>query len=154
MLFLLFSSCFLPFSSARTRDYLEGRRLFSPSVAANFYEIAYEIGGEDELSAAEIQQAIVFFRAAMVLDNRAKYILPDMIKLASRSHEHDYSEIIYEMLLAYIDESADLEVARSGISYLLDRLNTRDEKEAFLAELLISVNSSGNKVLVSDESDT
>ena len=149
-LFLLFSSCFLPFSSARTRDFLEGKRLYSPSVAVKFYEIACETAGEDELGDAEIEQAIVFFKAAMALDNRAKYILPDMIKLASRSREHDYSGIIHEMLLAYIDESADLEVARSGISYLLDRLNTRDEKESFLAELLISVDNSGNKVLASE----
>ena len=60
-------------------------KLFSPSVAKRFYEIAYELAKPEDASGSEIEQAMALMNATSVLDDRTDYILPDMIRLVSLS---------------------------------------------------------------------
>ena len=167
--FLVFSILLFSSLSAQAQDPFEAERLFSPSVAQRFYEIAYELANEIEnsdsdpilqkdrkmethstertekeklnatrytLHANKTEQAIMFLIAAINLDNRANYVLPDMIKLTSRHSNRDYSEMVYNLLANYVDESADLEVAKEAVRYLLERLNSREQREKLLQDLL------------------
>jgi len=139
-------------------------QLFSPSVGQIFYDIAYDLAKESasavnskvEINVADKikqmqqrQQAIIFLTATINLDSRANYVLPDMINLAYQYSDTDYSSLVYQLLLGYISESADLEVTRKAVGYLLDRLNSREEREKLLKDMITSV-SDKNAVLESE----
>lgn len=124
-------------------------RLFSPSVGQKFYEIAYELANAPKLTKNQAQQAMIFLTATTNLDSRAKYVLTDMIKLASQDPDQDYSELLRKLLESYVDESADLEIARAAIGYLMARLDSREQREQFLAEMLKTMEKK-NKVLTSE----
>ena len=126
----------------------DSEQLFSPSIGERFYEIAYELANSQVVSSAETEQAIVFLTATMNLDSRANYVVGDMIKLACRYPEQSRTktgraeallvrdELVHFLLAKYVNESADLEPVREAISYLLERLDSREEREKLLEELL------------------
>ncbi len=109
---------------------IEDQKLFSSSVSQKFYEIAYELTstssrlGEarrspaaepahsEDVSGPQLDQAIVFLTAAMKLDNNARDARPLLIKLACRDPEKDHSALVYNLLMDYVDESADVEIAK------------------------------------------
>jgi hypothetical protein len=62
-----------------------------------------------------------------------------MIKLASGNPAWDYSELVYNLLADYIDKSADLEVVTPAVRYLLERLDSREERERLLEDLLANM---------------
>ena len=113
-------------------------RLASSSVAEIFYEIAYELAYQGDITAAEADQAIILLTAAMNLDRRADYVNPLLIKLTCQHSETDQSPFVYHLLGNYIDESADadLEPVRMAIRYLLAQLNSREEREKLLADII------------------
>jgi len=121
---------------AQTPKYSE--ELFSPSVSQTFYEIAYELAAEDT-NTKNTQQAIIYLTSALNLDSRAAYIMPQLIKLTSQQTNQDYSQLIYNLLVKYTDESADLDVITQATRYLLERLDSREQREQMLLELLRSL---------------
>ena len=112
--------------------------LFSPSVSQAFYEIAYELAAQDT-NTENAQQAIIYLTAALNLDNRAAYVMPELIKIASRQTDQDYSQLIYNLLVKYTDKSADLDVIAQAVRYLLEKLDSREQREQMLLELLRSL---------------
>ena len=132
-------------SAEQTIPTTEVGRLFSPSVARRFYEIASEIADSKSITELQAEQAIVFLSAAMSLDNRADYAIPVLIKCACQQERADYSTLVSRLFARYVDETADTEVAREAIRYLLDRLDSREEREQFLARMLSDY---GNKNVV------
>jgi hypothetical protein len=114
----------------------ESRPLYSPSVGQSFYEVAHELAGAEQLDALEIEQGVILLVAASRLDGAADYMLQDLIRLAAGNPDRDYSELIEQVLAKYVDESADLEVVRQAVSYLLARLNSRDQREQLLEQML------------------
>ncbi|MHC4193266.1 MAG: tetratricopeptide repeat protein [Planctomycetota bacterium] len=112
------------------------RPLFSPTVAQRFYEIAYDIANSQDVDGPQVEQAIIFLAATVNLDTRAEYVMPEMINLAARDPETEHSKLVGYLLRNYVNESADLEVIRKAISYLLEQLNSREEREEALAEML------------------
>ena len=136
--FLVFSAiiiCSLPAYAQGPGD-LE--RLTSASAGKIFYEIAYEIGNSPDITSAEADQAIIFLTAAMTLDSSAGYVIDLLIKLTSQHSERDNSKLVYQLLRHYVDKSveADLEPARAAIRYLLNQLNSREEREDLLKKML------------------
>ncbi|MHC4333407.1 MAG: tetratricopeptide repeat protein, partial [Planctomycetota bacterium] len=127
----------------------ETEQLLSSSVAREFFDIAYELANSPDGTAAEGQQAITFLKAADQLDPTADYYLPDLIRLLARQPDQDHSALMYELLLKYTNESIDLEVAGQAIAYLLQRQNSREEKEQLFAALLKDLGGK-NKVLDSE----
>jgi len=128
-------------ANERTRtkmDYTDVR--VSPSdvgVGPCFYQIAYELANSQDITAPQAQQAIVLLTAAKELGGTtAQQIQPLLIKLACEYSETDYSQQMYRWLDEYVSESIDLEVAKKAIRYLLDRLNTREQREKLLQDLL------------------
>lgn len=124
-------------------------RLFSPSVARRLHDMAYELGKDEGAGAPEIEQAIVLLKAAMELDSRAGYALPTLIEFACRGSRIDHSALVRGLLGDYIGEAADLEVARKAVMYLLERVNSREERETILGELLVTVGGK-NAIFSSD----
>ena len=152
---VLLYSCTL----SRAQGPSDSEHLFSPSVGQRFYEVAYELANSEDVTASEAEhlrhehlrheQAIIFLTATMNLDSRANYVYPVLIKLACQYPEEDASELVSYLLSNYVDESADLEVIRRGIAYLLGRVNSREEQEKTLEEMMRNLGSK-NKVLGSE----
>ncbi|MFB0552227.1 MAG: tetratricopeptide repeat protein [Phycisphaerae bacterium] len=129
---------------------IENRKLFSSSVSQKFYEIAYELTsansrlGEARRSPA-VEPAIVFLTAAMKLDKNASDARSLLIKLACQdteqpsfllSQESRGGNLVYNLLMDYVDESADVEIAKKAVVYLLAHLNTREQREKLLEQML------------------
>ena len=133
---LILSFCCLP---ARAQGPLGAEPLFSPSVGQTFYEVAHELANSKDLTERQVDQAIILLGATTDLDRRANYVLPDMIKLASRNPAWDYSELVYNLLASYVNKSADMEVVAAAVGYLLERLNSREERERLLEDLLANL---------------
>ncbi|MGD2094593.1 MAG: hypothetical protein PVH77_06270, partial [Phycisphaerales bacterium] len=136
LLTLLFFFCSLPVQAQRSiADYLGGSntneigrteaastvgtaepdQLFSSSVSEKFYEIAYGLANSEDVSPFHLEQAIVFLNAAAKLDNNNRGVHTLLIKLACQATERDHSTLVYNLLIDYINESADVEVAKKAI---------------------------------------
>lgn len=127
-------------------------KLFSPSVGQKFYEIAHQITNSGDVTQTQAEQAIIFLTATTTLDKSAKYALPDMIKISCRYDAQDNSKRVYRLLTKYVDEDADLDVATEAVRYLLEQLNSREERERLLQEIL--KNLGGKNAPLDSELDT
>jgi hypothetical protein len=107
-----------------------------PSAGRVFYDIAYELASSEDVLGPDLEQAIIFLKAAMELDNNIPAIRPLLIDLASRDIEKDYAALVDRLLTEYVDEFADLEIARRGVNYLLQRQNSLEGKEKILEKML------------------
>ena len=119
---------------------------FSSSVGHRFHEIAYEVVPP---KGSACGGAITLLAAARKLDPPAKYVLPDMINLISRSAAgppKGGKGGVYQLLVDYVDESADLEVLRGGISYLLEGLDSREQREELLEKMLKNLGSKNKRL--------
>ncbi|MFH1884383.1 MAG: hypothetical protein ABIL62_16935 [Planctomycetota bacterium] len=157
---------------------IEDQKLFSSSVSQKFYEIAYELTsassrlGEarrspaaepahsEDVSGPQLDQAIVFLTAAMKLDNNARDARALLIKLACRDPEQppaflrkqEGGNLVYNLLMDYVDESADVEIAKKAVVYLLAQLNTREQREKLIEQILGTLG--GKNVILGSELST
>lgn len=124
-------------------------QLYSPSISQKFYEIAYELANSKDVAGPEVEQAMAFLTAAMSLDRNAKDVRALLIEFACRETGWDYSNLVYSLLIDYVDEFADLEVAGKAVEYLLERINSREAREKLLEQMLGTLGSK-NKILSSE----
>jgi tetratricopeptide (TPR) repeat protein len=127
----------------------DSEMLFYPSVGRRFHEIALELAHAKDPAPQQAEQAIVFFSAAVGLDSRAVHAVPEMIKLICRHSQQDHAPLVRELLRTYAGGDADLEVVTLAVRYLLDKLDSREQREAFLSELLAQAGGS-NPYLASE----
>jgi hypothetical protein len=146
---LLFSVCFLPAPPLLLSRESSGQQVFSSSVSQKFYELAYELANSEDVNAQQTEQAMVFLNAAMQLDNSTRDAHTLLIKLACRNSQKDNSELVYSLLVNYVDESADVGLAKKAVEYLLAQLNTRQQRENLLEQIL-GVLGGKNVVLASE----
>ena len=110
-------------------------QLFSQSAAKVFFDYGYEISNSADITGPKAETALLFYQAANTLDNKAQYIMPEMIRLIARHSSGDHSQMMLDILSAYVNPSCDLEVAREGIRYLMAGTNSREERETLLTQL-------------------
>ncbi len=133
--------------SIRGADTASGRnRLSSSLVSRRFYEIAYDLAGNRDVKGPELRQAIAFLTATMELDSSDRQAQALLIELACRDPQRDYSTLVHALLVDYADEFADLDVAEKAVSYLLERMNSREQREQFFEKLLADLDT-GNAIL-------
>ena len=124
-----------PYDISSGRDQL----LSSPPISKKFYEIAYELAKPGDVNGPPLEKAIVFLNAAMKLDAEDKDVIPLLIELACRRQEADYSGMVSDLLTRYVDENADLVIVEKAVTYLLGRLNSREEREKMLEQMLATI---------------
>ncbi|MHC4324579.1 MAG: tetratricopeptide repeat protein [Planctomycetota bacterium] len=124
------------------------QQLYSPSISRKFYDIACELANSKDVAGPRIEQAMAFLTAAMSLDSDAGDVQPLLIELACRETGWDYSSLVYGLLVDYVDESADLEVANKAVEYLLEQVNSREGREKLL-ERMMGTLGGRNKILSS-----
>jgi len=108
----------------------------SPAAAVRFREIAYELAHSKDLTADQADQAIILLLAARSLDHSATDIEPLLLQLATRHTRKDYSDQVLLWLGSYVSESADRTIVMDAIRYLLDRLNSREQRQEMLETLV------------------
>ena len=149
---LLFFVCFLSAPTPLLSRESSAEQMFSSSVSQKFYELAYELANSEDAEYPHIEQAMAFLRAAMELDNNFTDAHALLIKLACRNSQQDHSELVYSLLASYVDESADVEVAKKAVVYLLAQLNTREQREKLLEQILGTIG--GKNVVLGSELTT
>ncbi|MHC4221081.1 MAG: tetratricopeptide repeat protein [Planctomycetota bacterium] len=132
--------CFSPLPGAAFgQDTSDSGTLFSPSVSEKFYEIGYELALQ-EPKGQRFNQASIFLTTALELGGPVGSVYPVLVDLAYKDFENDYSQLIYDLLKRYIKESkVDLDVAESAVQYLLERQNSREQREQILGVLLTEI---------------
>lgn len=149
---LLFFFCFLSAPAPLLSGESSRQQMFSSSVSQKFYELAYELANSEDAEAPQIDQAMAFLAAAMELDNNFTNAHALLIKLACRNSQQDHSELVYSLLASYVDESSDVEVAKKAVVYLLAQLNTREQREKLLEQILGTLG--GKNVVLGSELTT
>jgi tetratricopeptide (TPR) repeat protein len=127
--------CSLPI---RAQGSLDSEYLLSSSVGKVFYEVAYELANNPDITPAQTEQAIILLTATMELDRNADYANPVLLKLACQNSARNHSPLVYQLLADYVGRYADIDIepARAAIRYLLGQLNTREDREKLLKEML------------------
>lgn len=136
--FLVFTAITFCCSPARAEGPSDSERLASSSVGNIFYEIAYELANNPDITPTQTEQAIILLTATMELDRNADYVNPVLLKLTCLNSASNHSQLVYQLLGDYVSKYADtdLEPARAAIRYLLGQLNSREEREQFLINML------------------
>ncbi|PKL48273.1 MAG: hypothetical protein CVV39_04580, partial [Planctomycetes bacterium HGW-Planctomycetes-1] len=98
---------------------------------------------------AKARQATIFFNVAINLDSRANYVLPDIIEIAWKYPEENFSDVVQLALKEYVDRYSDLEITSKAVQYLLEKLSSREEREQLLMKLLYQYQEK-NKSFASD----
>ncbi|MBW7989890.1 MAG: hypothetical protein FVQ84_07730 [Planctomycetes bacterium] len=149
--FLLFV-CFLSAPTLLLSRESSTEQMFSSSVSQKFYELAYELANSENAESPQIEQAMAFLAAAIELDNNVTDAHTLLIKLACRNSQQNHSELVYSLLANYVDESVDVEVAKKAVVYLLAQLNTREQREKLLEQILGTIG--GKNVVLGSELTT
>jgi tetratricopeptide (TPR) repeat protein len=128
------------------------QKVISSSVSQKFYELAYELSNSKDVTAKQIEQAIVFLSASMELDINVRDTQALLLKLCCHNSQQDNSKLVYSVLVNYIDESIDVDVAKKAVLYLLAQLNAREQRENLLEQILGTVG--GKNVALASELTT
>jgi len=125
--------CALP---AAAQPASEAGQLSSESCSLAFYNLACDIIHSKNINQVEAEKAIVLLKAARDLDNKADFVVSDLIQLCWRYPERDRSDLIYELLTDYLEEKTDRQTLKMAASYLLDKTNNRNQRELLINGLL------------------
>lgn len=125
----------------------EGRNigLYSPQSAETFFNLACEILEPEDVSIQEVKEAVVMMNAAEKLDRSISTMLPQILKAAMIDSRQDYSRLVRSHLYRFVSSTSDSELAMRAVSYLLSKVNTREEREQILQSLIQDLASSNQQ---------
>jgi tetratricopeptide (TPR) repeat protein len=112
----------------------ETESLFSENTATLFIKHASKVHQEDPLDIFRTEQAMTFLAAASSLDITPGEIPEQMLRIGAGSScdGPDYSDFLTWSLDRYLDARSDLEPASDGLRCVLERLNSRNDREVLL----------------------
>jgi hypothetical protein len=131
-----------PLPTGSNQFVMPPEKLFSPSVSQLFYETAYEISHRDNLTDSQAQQAIVLLNAAMELDSSTGFATADMLEIMSRPGSKSNLQMLYDTLIKYTNKNADSLVATNAAKYLLNQLDSRQQREILLRRMIQDIGES------------
>lgn len=114
-------------------------QLFSQSTAQIFVQQARQIHQQDPLDPQKIEQAMTFLNAALALDSNSAVAAEQVLNIGSAAclvSTKDYSQIISWALDRRVDARADLHELTEAVRCLLERQNSRLDREVLLEKLL------------------
>ncbi len=178
ILVIVFTGLFLTVSNAYAQIDRNRDALFSPTAALTFYEAAQDIINgsltKSEISDEKAELALIFLTTALKLDPQAEYAVTDTLKVACQAtsplslglaHAYgkskdpndpniiifakDNSDLVKGLLRSYVDEDSDMQIVNEAIKYLLGQVDSREEKQKLLNDLLKRFKNK-NDVLASD----
>ena len=117
----------------------ERNDLFSPYNAEPIQSIADDMYQAAQTDLDTAKKAMVLLEAVRKLNPRAENLLEDVIRFSVLFGDNRYGEVLDASFKEYLDEKSDLEVLRSIVNYGLDQLNTREQREEYLANMLSKI---------------
>ena len=108
--------------------------------------MAYEITHREDITDSQAEQAIVLLNAAMDLDVSTGFATADMLTIASRPGPARHLQMLYDSLIKYVDKNADCQVATNAARYLLEQLDSRQQREILLGRLIRDIGESNPSV--------
>ena len=121
---------------------IPAEKLFSPLVSQLFYELAYEIAHRDNITDSQTKQAIALLNAAVDLDTSAGYATADILEIMSRPGPERNLQAVYDALIKYTDKNADVLVSTKAARYLLNQLDSRQQRETLLRRMILDIGES------------
>ena len=131
---LVIFCCVCPYMQAEQESSSDG--LISPLNAQTFRKIAYELYSPANATISDAKLAMVLLNSAMDMDPRGNYVYEDMLRIMSRDDFPYDGDRLLAVLRKYVSEKSDMELIRAAVKKLLAGLDTREQREEFLARLL------------------
>ncbi len=119
--------------------------LYSPQSAVTFYNLACEILEPDDVSIQEAKEAVVMLQSAENLDKSINTMLPQILRAASIDFREDYSRFVRSQLYKYVSSTSDAELSMRAVTYLLSKVNTREQREQILQSLVQDLGSANEQ---------
>ncbi len=119
--------------------------LYSPQSAVTFYNLACDILEPDDITIQEAKEAVIMLQAAESLDKSLSTMLPQLLKAASIDFRQDYSSFVRSQLYRYVSSTSDAELAMRAVTYLLSKVNTREQREQILQSLTQDLGSANDQ---------
>ncbi len=138
----------LTFSTLCRAESLDAQQLYSPTASRALVDMVYKLNCENKSNCQTSKKAILLMSAAQKLDQDVNLSLGDMVEFANLSPENDYSDVIYNQLLNSVTINGDIYAPLKAAAYLLQRQNTRTQREEILKKLESTVTV--NDFLLSD----
>jgi tetratricopeptide (TPR) repeat protein len=124
-------------------------KLASTLSAMSFWRLGQRIYQAPGADIYQERTALILIDSAVELDPFASYAVRDEMALKTRLNVREDWQTMRGLLINYLDRQPETEVARSMVRYLLEGMNTREERERVLADMLNLVGDK-DKVLASD----
>jgi hypothetical protein len=146
---LIFCCVILAMSAPCFSQSQADQKLSSQLNAGILFEIAHELYTWPGANQSQRDQAMVMLNSVHELDNRAEYVFPEIITLATKTPEKDYTQAVILSLQKYLRADSDLIAAFEGTKYVVNQQNTREEREAAMGLIANSI-ASRNPVFFSE----
>ncbi len=133
-----YSKLIMIFIVATTAGMTSAQNLASPLAAEAFYQSGCQLCSNPNADLVQAKQAMILFNAALMLDRRADNVPPEIINLAGRYPQSDFSSTVQVALDKYLEigHNADLDISLKAVQYLIEKLGSREERQKFLADLV------------------
>ncbi|HSV27225.1 MAG TPA: hypothetical protein VLH60_04965 [Sedimentisphaerales bacterium] len=118
--------------------------------AASFIRLARHLYTSPGADVHDKRAALVFVNAAMLLDPFSAQATEDFLHLKTSLNEREDWTAMRRMLITHLEQNRDIEVARAMVRYLLEGMNSREERERVLIDLYNIALDKNNKELASD----
>lgn len=125
--------------------------LYSPTAAALLSRVGMDAYAVDPYSDQTVEVTMTFLEASLILDDQIGTAWENLLKVSASgmANPRDYSIKIRDALRHYVDERSNLAVTNRAIAYLLQRQNTRIDREAVLSKLM-NIYQGRNSALLSE----
>ncbi len=138
----------LTFSTLSKAESSENQELYSPTASQALVDMVYKLNCANQNNCQAAKKAIILMAAAQKLDQDATLSLDDMVEFAVSDSDNDYSDIIYTQLANSVTTNGDIYAPLKAAAYLIQKQNTRTQREEILRKLETSVTL--NDFLLSD----
>lgn len=125
--------------------------LYSPTAAALLSKVGMDRYAVNPYSDQTIEVTMTFLKASLVLDDQIGASWENLLQVSASgmANPKDYTIQIRDALRHYVDERSNLAVVDRAIAYLLQRQNTRMDREIILSKLL-NIYQGRNSALTSE----
>jgi tetratricopeptide (TPR) repeat protein len=126
------------------------QQLYSPQIALQFHKIVYELYNSGDFDISDAEHSRVFLTAAMNLDDKADYLLTDMLNVGLTVTGEDDKNLFFQVLGKYLaNPDLDLALAKQAVRHLAAQMDSRQQREDMLS-MLLRATSRENSMLASE----
>ena len=123
-------------NSAPAKMLTDSDDIFSPYNAQPLASIVSDLFPYAKSDLNTAHQAMIMLQAIERLDPRSDSLLDDTIRFATLFSDNEYGEALNAAFKEYLSENADLYTLGSIVTYGLSQLNSREQRQDYLVDML------------------